>query len=81
MAEASHETAEFAAGQVLKAGDTELFDIAEELAFDMFHLKQFAAHLLKDSGGRLSGQALLASLDAKEYTTVPSKTHALLKYW
>ena len=68
-------------GQILNKDDTELFDMCEQLAFDMHDLKRFSAHLLEDSGTKLSGEAFLASLNIYECTSVPSRTHALLNYW
>ena len=67
--------------RVLKVDQAALHDISLQLAFDMPDLKRFAAHLLEDSGCKLSGQAFFASLDPREYTTVPSKAIALLNYW
>ena len=67
--------------RILKEEDTALFDIATALAFDMHQVKEFAAHLLEGSGCKLTGKEFLASLNIYEFTTVPSKTHALLTYW
>ena len=68
-------------GRVLKADDAVLYDISIALGFDMPGLKRFAAHLLEDSGCKLTGDVFFASLDVHEYTTVPSKATALLQYW
>ena len=68
-------------GRVLQRDDPALFDISVELAFDMQDLRQFAAHLLHDSGCRWSSSAFLATLSSSDYATVHSKTYALLQYW
>ena len=68
-------------GRELKVDDTALYEISIQLAFDMPDLMRFAAHLLEHSGCSLSGDAFFASLAPNDFTTVPSKTVALLKYW
>ena len=67
--------------RALLGGDPELFDIADELAFDMHSLKRFAVHLLDNSGCKMSGDVFLASLSPEDYTTIPGMARALLKYW